>query len=318
MQSMTGHGTASHAVGHATALATLAPPGAIPLAVEIRAVNHRHLDLRVSGAAAVAALCRATPEAVLSVARIEELVAARVRAVAARGAITITLRVEANPDAPGRSIDNARARAVHRELTELATALGIAGPTLETVLAQPGVLTTTAGQDGIPRDVVEAAVVAVVDAALAAFTQVRAREGSALASELTRLATAIEEVLAGIRQSAQDGPTHVRERLLARLAAAGVEHASLDPMRLAQEAALLADRADITEEITRAQVHLQAVGKAIAAQEPIGRRLDFLVQELLREFTTMGAKTAQAEISHLVVDAKSLVEKLREQVQNVE
>ena len=93
---------------------------------------------------------------------------------------------------------------------------------------------------------------------------------------------------------------------------------SVDPQRLAQEVAILADRADITEELTRFHTHLDEVDRLLAGTDPSGRRLDFLAQELHREINTMGSKSQRAEIAARVIEAKAEVERLREQVQNVE
>jgi uncharacterized protein (TIGR00255 family) len=92
----------------------------------------------------------------------------------------------------------------------------------------------------------------------------------------------------------------------------------IDPTRIAQEAALLADRSDIAEEIVRARSHLQQFRHIMNNESPAGRQLNFLIQEFNREFNTMGSKTGKAEISHLVVELKTELEKIREQVQNVE
>ncbi|HVV87559.1 MAG TPA: DUF1732 domain-containing protein, partial [Kofleriaceae bacterium] len=93
---------------------------------------------------------------------------------------------------------------------------------------------------------------------------------------------------------------------------------SIDPARLAQEVAILADRADVTEELVRARAHLDQLAAATAATGPVGRRLDFLTQELGRELNTLGAKSSAPAIGPLVVDAKAQLEKIREQVQNLE
>jgi uncharacterized protein (TIGR00255 family) len=92
----------------------------------------------------------------------------------------------------------------------------------------------------------------------------------------------------------------------------------IDPDRIAQEAAFLADRSDITEEIVRAVSHMQQFRNVMEGQEPAGRKLNFLLQELNREFNTMGSKAEKATVSHLIVEVKSELEKIREQVQNIE
>ena len=109
-----------------------------------------------------------------------------------------------------------------------------------------------------------------------------------------------------------------QQRLTDRIAALTQNIVELDPARIAQEAAFLADRSDISEEMTRAASHLNQFEQIMQAPEPAGRKLNFLLQELNREFNTMGSKIGDATIAHIVIDVKSELEKIREQIQNVE
>ena len=109
-----------------------------------------------------------------------------------------------------------------------------------------------------------------------------------------------------------------QERLKERVASLTQDIVELDPARLAQEAAFLADRSDISEEIVRAESHLVQFSRIMNAVEPAGKKLNFLLQELNREFNTMGSKIGNAEVAYLIIDVKSELEKIREQVQNVE
>jgi uncharacterized protein (TIGR00255 family) len=148
----------------------------------------------------------------------------------------------------------------------------------------------------------------------------RTAEGGALAAELGRrldelvgLRTRVAELAAGV-------PHHLSRRLTERVRRLleTQEPGSVDPQRLAQEVALLADRADVTEELVRLASHLDQARALVDGPGAVGRRLDFLVQEIGRELNTIGSKSTVAEITGAVVDAKAALEKVREQVQNVE
>ena len=129
---------------------------------------------------------------------------------------------------------------------------------------------------------------------------------------------AIEAMLQQIAAQAADLPEIYCQRLETRIEALTHGMVEIDQARIAQEAALLADRSDISEEIVRARSHIQQFRTFVAAQEPAGRKLNFLLQEFNREFNTMGSKTGNQKVSHIIVDVKSEIEKIREQVQNVE
>ena len=153
--------------------------------------------------------------------------------------------------------------------------------------------------------------------ALKPFLAMRAGEGANLCRDIeTRLAR-IADLLEAIRAKASEVPDAHRKALLQRLQDAGLP-VDLNDERLIKEIALYADRCDISEELTRARSHLDQFAKYIASKEAMGRSMDFLTQELFREFNTMGSKANNAELAHLVVSGKSEIEKIREQVQNVE
>jgi uncharacterized protein (TIGR00255 family) len=271
--------------------------------VEIRSVNHRFLDLKLRGMPAPPAL--------------EEQIAARVRAAIERGAVTVSVHVAA-PAAghPGEAIariDPAAAQRAHDMLAELAARLGLAGPDLALVLAQPGVVVSTeaAGDEPDPR------VVAALDAALAQLDRMRSTEGQALAAELAARLGELTALRASIAGLAAAVPAQLARRLTERVRRL-LEDAELDPGRIAQEVAVLADRADVTEELVRLASHIDQARALLAGPGAVGRRLDFLVQEIGRELNTIGSKSTSAEITSAVVDAKAVLEKIREQAQNVE
>ncbi|MBL8616949.1 MAG: YicC family protein [Deltaproteobacteria bacterium] len=182
------------------------------------------------------------------------------------------------------------------------------------LLAQPGVLTTTERErDALSEwDVVSTA----LDAALSELAEMRAAEGGALAVELRGL---VDQLLAGraaILAASADLTDRLHQRLSDRVRKLLGDR--IDPYRLAQEAALLADKADITEEVARLSSHCDQLLASLDAVEPIGRRLEFLVQELHREVNTIGSKAAEHAVANQVVEMKSTIERLREQAANVE
>jgi uncharacterized protein (TIGR00255 family) len=167
-------------------------------------------------------------------------------------------------------------------------------------------------------DQVAAVITRAVDMALAGLDDMRTVEGRNLALDLLARMDDIESRMDVIEADAAALPEIYRQRLVDRMETLtrGVE--GFDPVRLAQEAALLADKSDISEEIVRARSHIQQFRDIADADEPGGRKLNFLIQEFNREFNTMGSKSGKAALSHTIVELKSELEKIREQVQNIE
>ena len=285
MRSMTGFGRG------------VARAGELEVTVELRAVNHRFLEIKLRGAPAPA---------------LEELCTSRIRARLERGAITAQLAVGGGA---GRArIDADAARSAHATLAALAAELGLAPPTVADVLRVPGVLADGAGADPTAlAPLVTAATTAALDELLAH----REAEGRALGVELTSRVAALSTLVAGLAADAEAAAPIIAARLHDRLAKA-LAPGAVDPTRVAQEVALLVERADVTEELVRARAHLEALAATLDETGAVGRRLDFLLQELGREINTTGAKSATAAISARVVQAKAELEKMREQVQNLE
>jgi uncharacterized protein (TIGR00255 family) len=266
--------------------------------VDVRAVNHRFLDLKLRGAPVSPAL--------------EDAIAARVRHAIERGSITVSVNVAR--DRAGLRIDGDAAERAHRRLAELAARLAIPGPDLALVLAQPGVVTVDdPGDDGDSA----AAALDALDAALIQLDEMRTAEGAALAVELHARIAELVAARTRIALLAAAVPAQLARRLLDRVKRLA-EEAGVDQARLAQEVAVLADRADVTEELVRLASHLDQARALVDGAGAVGRRLDFLVQEIGRELNTIGSKSTTAEISAAIVEAKSALEKVREQVQNVE
>jgi uncharacterized protein (TIGR00255 family) len=159
---------------------------------------------------------------------------------------------------------------------------------------------------------------ACLQEALEDLDRMRCREGEFMARDLTQRLERLTDGTARIAEHAGGLPQLYQQRLKERVAALCGGSVSLAPERIAQEAALLADRSDITEELVRVRSHVAQFRRFTSAAEPAGRKLNFLLQEFNREFNTIGSKAANSEIAHIVVELKSELEKMREQVQNIE
>jgi uncharacterized protein (TIGR00255 family) len=212
--------------------------------------------------------------------------------------------------------DLALAAAYTKAFRDLKESLGLVGePTLQDLVAMEGVISI--GDTAPDPQAAATALQQALSAAIDALDQMRRREGEALARDLTARLDAIEK---GVREVSRLAPLQVdavRERLAARIAEL-TRGVSLDPARLAQEVAVFADRTDVTEELTRLASHLEQARGLISSQAPAGRKLEFLVQELNREINTIGSKSQHAGIAGMVVELKAELERIREQVQNVE
>lgn len=293
LRSMTGFGASS------------SEEGGHEIRVEVRSVNHRHLQVKTR-----------TPH---ELAYLEHELERVVRKRLERGSVTLVV-TDTRTGAEGAArLDAAAARRYRDEIVALAKQLGMGvQPSIETLLTLPGVV-RTAEQGFRPTKAFERRLFGLVDEALAALVAMREKEGRALAAALRKELAAIG-TLAGRIEKRMPGVVRGRQReLLARLdELLGGKTGVTRPEDLAREIALMADRLDVAEELARLASHLGQLGELIAAGGAIGRRLDFLVQELFREVNTIGAKCSDARVAHWVVDAKAHGERLREQLQNVE
>ena len=180
------------------------------------------------------------------------------------------------------------------------------------MLRWPGVVDAP----GIDRESVEVAALGLLDRALDALVAARAREGARLGDMVLKRC---DEVAADCPERARRAPPEVQERYRARLVARLDEaRAEIDPNRLAHELVMFASRTDVAEELDRLDAHVSEVRGALESGTPIGRRLDFLMQELQREANTLGSKSADPRTNRASVDLKVLIEQMREQVQNIE
>jgi uncharacterized protein (TIGR00255 family) len=274
------------------------------VSAEIRTYNSRNLDT---------ALHLTRPYMPL-----EEKVKALVAAHIHRGRVEVRIDIQAlGEEQQAFEIDWTRARAYRDALLRLRDELSLCGEVSLDLLAGVGGILKPADR---PQDMeaVWTVLGACLEEALAALERMRRREGETLAADFENRLTTIGRGLERIR-AASDGLLDIyRERLLERVQRLTQGQVDIDPGRLAQEAAFLADRSDISEELVRAASHLEQFRRIMAGEAPAGRKLNFLLQEFNREFNTMGSKSTRTDIAHTVVDLKCELEKIREQVQNIE
>lgn len=271
------------------------------LTCELRALNHRFLDVRV----------RMPDELASQAFFVEQLARERL----SRGRFDVGVRLE---DGGGVArFSPARARAVYESLLQLRDELA------------PGTEVPIAALASLPQLLVEAPRTSTrgieeglknaFAAALIRLDEMRSREGQALSRELGERLAALRNLSASAKVLSLGAAERQLGRLRERVARLLSEMAaSPDAGRLETELALMADRSDVTEELVRLGSHFDQFEALLADPEPVGRRLEFLLQEMSREANTLGSKSQDVKLSHLVVDIKSQLEKIREQVQNVE
>jgi uncharacterized protein (TIGR00255 family) len=278
--------------------------GSWSLFVEIRAYNSRHLDLAL----------RLSP----GYSDLEERVRALIAARLTRGRVEAKIHIEDTAVICGCvEADLARAQAVRSALELVKAELGLPDPvTLDMVLAAGGLLKTI--QPEVDLAAAGTLLETVLIQALENLDDMRTAEGDALSADLSHRLDAIETALVEISRHAEGLPAAYQDRLKERLSLLTQGRVEIDSVRIAQEAALLADRCDISEEIVRARSHLEQFRRIMDSAEAGGRKLNFLLQELNREFNTMGAKIGNAAAAHEIVAVKTELEKMREQIQNVE
>jgi len=293
IRSMTGYGRAE-----VTGARTI-------LTVECRSVNHRHLDVALKLPRALTAFESDARRLIQSAVQRGRIDVSCVL-TPAEGAVLNPLTV--NVPQAREYADAARKVAESLDLAD--------GPSLAWVMAQSGVLTREEQTPPAPEDawpLLERA----LSAALAELVERRAAEGAVLAQELANLGSVLTGYVQTVAHRAPVAVERRAERLRERMRAmlAGAE---LDHVRLATEVAVWADKTDVSEELARLRAHLAQLTALLAGEGPVGRTLDFLIQEIHREVNTIGSKADDLEISQAVIAAKSSLEKMREQVQNLE
>ena len=293
IRSMTGYGRAE-----STGARTI-------LTVECKSVNHRHLDVSLK-----------LPRVLVAFeADARRLIQASVQ----RGRVDVSTTVTTaegtvlNPLTVNVALVREYADAARR----LSEALDLSdGPSLGWVMGQPGVLTREE-QVALSADEAWPLLEKALAGALAMMVERRETEGAALARELTGLRAVLTDHVDAIARRVPAAVERRAARLTERMRAM-LDGAELDQARLAAEVAVWADRTDVSEELARLRAHLTQLAALLDGDEPVGRTLDFLIQEINREVNTIGSKADDLEISQAVIAAKATLEKMREQVQNVE
>lgn len=272
------------------------------LSVEIRAVNHKYCEVK-------ARLPRELSSLELALTR-------AIKQRLTRGAIDVLVKRHTAASAGVPRVDTALAREYFRALQELAAELRVPQQMAVMDLAsQPGVVRLEERE--VSLDLATKAMLAAAGQALDSVTQMRRAEGEAIRADLSARLEAVESVAREIAALAPTAVEEYRRRISERVAelAKGVP---IEPQRLAQEVAFFGERTDIAEEMTRLASHIEQFRALLASEEPAGRKLEFLVQEMHREINTAGSKSQSSEITSRVVSAKAELERIREQVQNVE
>ena len=291
LKSMTGFGE-----GAATA-------SGMRVTAEISSVNRKQLDINVN-----------LPRNLVT---LDALVQSKVRAEFSRGRVSGIIRVESDDGVSGSvKVDEKLAAQYVKSIREMAKKLKLTDD-----LGAEG-LTRLAGvvsieQESLDTDDVSAVLDEALGKALKGLAKMRSTEGKALEKDLRDRITLLDGEVKEINKLASTVVVSYREKLFQRLEEAGLEDLASDE-RMVKEIAIFADRCDISEEITRLKSHLAQARKLLRSAEPVGRTLDFLCQELFREINTVGSKANEVEITRMVVAFKTELERIREQVQNIE
>ena len=271
--------------------------------VEVRSVNHRYLQVKARLSAELAHL--------------EPSLEAAVRERLDRGSVSISVALDREASARGSRIDADVARGYRRAIAALAKELGLKDEVgLETLISLPGVVAS--GEDERAKSHEDDLVLEATGKAIDALVKMRGVEGKSLLADLRKNAKGIENLVGTIRKRMPVVVREHHENLRKRVEELLAGRVAVRSEDLARELALLADRMDVGEELTRISSHVDQWESLLAKGGAIGRQLDFLVQELLREANTIGSKCNDARVAHAVVELKTLIERLREQVQNVE
>jgi uncharacterized protein (TIGR00255 family) len=276
----------------------------INISTEIRSYNSRYLDvsLRIMHGFNV----------------LEEKIKALIIEKIARGRIEMSLQInDGSDEAYNFEINIPKAKAYYDRLVQLQDQLGLHSEIAVDLLVREGGVIRSEEIDR-DMDAVWPVVRDCVDEALNNLVEMRKKEGAFIALDITGRINRIEESIHLIEKESSDLLFHYQQRLKERIAALTRGLVEIDPERITQEAAFLADKSDISEEIVRVTSHIKQFRTIMNSEEPAGRKLNFLLQELHREFNTMGSKTEKAHVSHTIVEVKSELEKIREQLQNVE
>ena len=293
MKSMTGYGR-----GECTA------KGA-SITVELNSVNRKQAEVSLSVPSELESI---EPD-------LRDLILASV----SRGRVSgrVVLQYTGSSRASAVAVNETQAKAYRRELSKLAKSLEIPDNlSMEGLLRLPGVLESA--QPTLDAKAFRAPIKSALGQALEGLLSMREKEGGNLGRDLAKRLAKLRRIVKRVAKLAPDVLKHHRERLIERLKKTNVEVPDMDDDRLLREIVYYTDRTDITEELTRLGSHFVQLEECLSDVVPVGRKLDFLAQEMFREINTIGSKANDANISSEVVNLKTELEKIREQVQNVE
>ena len=273
------------------------------ITVEVRSVNNRYLD------------CTVKMPRMYTFA--EDAIKQCVQKAISRGKVDVFITVDASAaDVAKVTVNRELAAGYTAALRELAEVCGMESHVTPEQLSRfPDVLTVTKADEDL--ETVSADLCQVLDEALTAYNEMRAVEGRKLAEDIRNRLDTIEDYTAQVEKRSPETVKEYREKLTARMQEV-LQSATIDPQRILTEAAIYADKVAVDEETVRLRSHVAQLRSMVASDEPMGRKMDFLIQEVNRESNTIGSKCNDVDIARVVVGLKAEVEKMREQVQNVE
>ena len=274
------------------------------ITVEVRSVNNRYLDCTVKMPRMYAFA--------------EDAVKKHVQQAVSRGKVDVFITVDATAaDVVKVAVNRELAAQYAAALGELSDVCGTADyrPAPETLARFPDVLTVTKADEDL--ETVSADLCAVLDEALAAYNDMRAVEGQKLAEDISNRLDAIERYTGQVEMRSPETVAEYRAKLTARMEEV-LQSTTVDEQRILMEAAIYADKVAVDEETVRLRSHLAQLDHMLAQEGPVGHKLDFLIQEFNREANTIGSKCNDIETAGYVVDIKAEIEKIREQIQNIE
>ena len=291
VKSMTGYGRAEDTLNGCT------------ITVELRSVNNRYLDCNVR-----------MPRLYLFA---EETIKSRVQNTISRGKVDVFVTLDSTGGEQVQvSVNQPLADGYYAALTQLAERYGLSKDISVSLLSRfPDVLLAEKAEEDVEQRAQD--ICSVLDRALADFDQMRTREGARLEADVLSRAARIEELVGKVEERSPQTVAEYRAKLEARMNEV-LSNTQLDPARILTEAAIFADKVAVDEETVRLRSHLSQLEHMLAGGGPVGRKLDFLIQEFNREANTIGSKCSDIDIARHVVDIKAEIEKIREQVQNIE
>ncbi len=277
--------------------------GGRDITVEVRSVNNRYLDCTVK-----------LPRAYIFA---EDAIKTRVQRAISRGKVDVFVTIDTSAaDVAVVQVNEGLARGYYEALTQLKQTFALSGDISPEVLARfPDVLAVTKAEEDV--EAIAADICAVLDSALESYNAMRTVEGEKLAQDVASRVDAIEQTVQRVEEQSPQTVAAYRQRLEAKMQEV-LHSAAIDESRILTEAAIFADKVAVDEETVRLRSHISQLRDMLQSGEPVGRKLDFLIQEVNRECNTIGSKCNDLSIARDVVSMKAEVEKIREQVQNME